>query len=351
MKTGRSRLGGAPLRAVKGICAGMLLAMATAAQASPVVNLGAAGDYSGFFFGNLTAHSDIEGRLAVRGNVDINSITVGYRNPSARGPDGSAAPSLVVGGNVKIRDGAIYNGPTDVGVNTNIGMGPAQAAWLSGGVQQGTGIYGGADLGSAKHLSLSKGEQASIQQMFTDTATLLRGLSGELGTLGNTGTITRGWDLGLHGGSAKPGAGLQIFNIGDSVLKAFTLDASSFDSDDYIVINLTASGTLKFGYDYLGSNLAAFADRLIFNVMNADKVELHSGYGTLLASQADIIAASSGHWEGTVIANNMLSTIEIGYEPMREQALPARVPEPQGLALVALALGAMVLALRRRSTR
>lgn len=349
MKTGQSRLGAAPLRA---ICAGMLLAAAaTAAQATPVINLGAAGDYSGFFFGNVTAHSDIEGRLAARGNVDLNSITVGYRNPSPRGADGSTAPSLVVGGNVKIRDGAIYNGPTDPSVNTNVGMGPTQASWLSGGVQQGTGVYGGSNLGSAQHLSLNKGDQAAIQQMFTDTSTLLRGLSSELGAIGNTGTITRGWDLGLRGGSDKPGAGLQVFNISDSVLKAFTLDASSFDSDDYIIINLTATGTLKFGFDYLGSNLSAFADRLIFNVLNADKVELHSGYGTLLAQQADIIAASSGHWEGTVIGNNMLSTIEIGYEPMREQALPSRVPEPQGLALVMAALGAMLLAARRRSQR
>ena len=185
--------------------------------------------------------------------------------------------------------------------------------------------------------------------MFTDTASLLRGLSGELGSLASTGSVTRGWDLKLRGGAAQAGAGLQVFNIADSVIKPFTLDTRSFDSDDYIIINLTASGTLKFGFDYLGSSLAQYADRLIFNVLNASKVELHSGYGTLLASQADIIAGSSGHWEGSVIGNNMLSTIEIGYEPLREQEPPARVPEPQGLALVLAALGAMLLALRRRA--
>lgn len=349
MKTGQSRLGAARLRAINTICAGMLLAAATAAQASPVVNFGAAANYSGFFFGNLTAHSDVEGRLAVRGNVDINSISVGYRNPSPSGASGSNAASLVVGGNVKIRDGAIYNGPTNASVNNNAGMGPTEAAWLAGGVQKGTGVYGGADLGSNKQLALSKGDSAAIQQMFTDSSVLLRGLSNELGALANTGSITRGWDLGLRGGAAQTGVGLQVFNIADNLLKPFTLDASSFDSDDYILINLTASGTVKFGFDYVGSNLSAFADRLIFNVMNADKVELHSGYGMLLAQQADIVAASSGHWEGTVVANNMLSTIEIGYEPTRQQTPPARVPEPQGLALVAAALAAMLFALRRRA--
>ena len=129
MKTGQSRLGAARLRAIG---AGMLLAAATATQATPVINLGAAGDYSGFFFGNLTAHSDVEGRLAVRGNVDINSISVGYRNPSPRGSEGSNAASLVVGGNVKIRDGAIYNGPTDPKVNSNAGMGPSEAGMAVG---------------------------------------------------------------------------------------------------------------------------------------------------------------------------------------------------------------------------
>ncbi|MDM4767473.1 choice-of-anchor A family protein [Pelomonas sp. SE-A7] len=350
MSTSQSRLGAATLRA---ICTAAMLAIAGVAHAGPVINLGAAGDYSGFFFGNLTAHSDIEGRLAVRGNLSLNSISVGYRNPSPHGASGSQDPSLVVGGNIKIGGGAIYNGPSNPAVDSNAGMGPTGASWLTqaGGVVQGTGVYGGNDLGSAGYLSLSKGDQASIQQMFTDTAALLQGLSADLGALASTGTVTRGWDLLLRGGSAGTGAGLQVFNIADNNIKPFTLDAASFDADDYIIINLTAGGTLKFGFDWQGSQLSRYADRLIFNVLNADKVELHSGFGTLLARQADIVAASSGHWEGSVIANNMLSTLEIGYEPLREQEPPARVPEPQGLALVAAALGALALAMRRRLQR
>ena len=51
--------------------------------------------------------------MAVKGNLTLDSISVGYRNPY-----GSTGPSVVVGGNVNVKDGAIYNGPKDSSINT-----------------------------------------------------------------------------------------------------------------------------------------------------------------------------------------------------------------------------------------
>jgi len=311
------------------------------AQAVPVLDLGAAGAYSGFFFGNVTQHSDIEGRMAVKGNLTLDSISVGYRNPY-----GSTGPSVVVGGNVNVKDGAIYNGPKDSSINTNLSIGPSTASWVGAGTVAGTGIYGGSNLGNTA-LGFSKGDTAAINKLFADSASYFTSFQQSLANQASTGKVSSSWDLTLSGTTKSSTPQVHVFNIGDNNLKALTLDKSSFGAKDWIVVNLTASGTIKFGSDYLGSNLDSFKDRLLFNVTNAESIELHSGYGSLVAPKADILGTSSGHWEGNVIANNNYSTIEIGYEPF---VPTSPVPEPETYAMLLGGLGAISFVARRRKT-
>jgi len=79
----------------------ILAGNATNAVAGPISNLnlslGPASGYSGFFFGNVNAAADVEGRLAVGGNM-TQGFDVGYRNPY-----GSTAPSLVVAGSLTMK--------------------------------------------------------------------------------------------------------------------------------------------------------------------------------------------------------------------------------------------------------
>lgn len=300
--------------------AGLLLATAAPWCAAAAIDLGRARDYNAVFFGDLRAHSDIEGRVAVRGNVDLNSVSIGYRNPSVAGPHGSLAPSLLVGGDVRLGGGAIYNGPTDPSTDHNAGLGPDQAPWLSTGVSPGHAEHGGRNLGSAAYLDVRPGNRVDIASTFDAMQFQLRALSTQLGALSGTGEATsQGWDMRLAGSTARDG--FHVFNVDANHLKSFTL-GSTVGADEWVLVNLMAAGRIEFGWDYVGSGLSEIADRLVFNVLGADEVVLRSGYGLLLAPGASIVESSSGHWEGQVFARDMLSTIEIGYEPLR-QAPPA----------------------------
>ncbi len=104
------------------------------AMAAPVLSLGAAQGYSGFFFGDVKAQNDVEGRLAVGGNFSGNG-SIGYRNPY-----GSSAPSLVVGGNAHFNtNGGIFNGP-QTSADTNATVGPITGYAKA----PGYGVYGAA---------------------------------------------------------------------------------------------------------------------------------------------------------------------------------------------------------------
>ncbi|MFX7992861.1 collagen-binding domain-containing protein, partial [Acinetobacter baumannii] len=57
-----------------------------AAMAVPTIDFGVANGYSGFFVGDVSGAADVEGRLAVGGNL-TRGFDVGYRNPyNAAGP-------------------------------------------------------------------------------------------------------------------------------------------------------------------------------------------------------------------------------------------------------------------------
>lgn len=330
---------------LRSLAVSSLLALLAPLGVAAPIDLGLARDYNAVFFGDLRAHSDIEGRVAVRGTVDLPSISVGYRNPSPHGPQGSLAASLLVGGDLRLGGGAIYNGPRDPAVDHNAGIGPSQAPWLQGGVLMGHAEFGGRNLGSAAYLDLRAGDKAAIDAHFDRLQQQLGGLNRQLGALQATGEVlTQGWDMRLAGSRARDG--LHVFQLDAQRLKSFTL-ASEIGADEWVLINLGGSGLIEFGSDYVGSGLAAIADRLIINVLRADALLLRSGHGLLLAPGADILAGSSGHWEGQVVADDMRSTLEIGYEPLRPGEPPRTVPLPGSLALLLLAGAAAAWAGRR----
>ncbi|MFO1251129.1 MAG: choice-of-anchor A family protein [Inhella sp.] len=298
------------------------LALNLPAGAAPALDLDLIRPFSAVFFGDLTAHSDIEGRVAVSGSVDLPMIEwLGYRNPSPNGPQGSAAPSLLVGGDVRIGSGALYNGPLNPAVNSNQGMGPSQAPGWPVAWRPAMRSLAEQNLGSAAYLDLRAGDSAAIDAFFSQAEQRMGQLSQSLAGLQTTGTLESGWDTRLLPGTAQ--GGWQVFNLDAHQLKHFSLDPTQFGADDWVLINLSASGRIELQADYLGSGLAALADRLVFNLPKASEVLLRSGYGLLLAPQADVVAASSGHWEGTVVARDMLSP------PLRSATSHCGPPHPR----------------------
>lgn len=315
-----------------------LLGAACATQAPAAVlnsiDFGVASGYSAFIYGNVSKVTDIEGRVAVGGNLQADSYSFGYRTPY-----GSTAPSVVVGGNIQLGHGSIFNGPT-TNVNTNASIGPITEYTK----QQGYAVYSGSNNSTVNYLDLRKGATGID---FNATKTKMQDLSTSLAALAANGTVSN-----ANGGILLTGDGtsdLQIFNLSSD--KVNNLQLTNVKAGAHVVINVLGGGSVEISGAQSG--LEALRDRVLFNVLNATTVNVNTfSWGSLLANKADI--KGTGHLEGNVIANSLSSALEIGYESFAAYEFPnpnggGKTPEPSSVAL--LAAGAImmgVLARRRR---
>ncbi|STR45418.1 collagen-binding domain-containing protein [Iodobacter fluviatilis] len=326
------------------IIAALGITLSAYAQAG-IVDFGVANGYSGFFFGNVNAASDIEGRLAVGGNL-TSGFDIGYRNPY-----GSTAPSLVVQGNVSLtgpwgKVGSVYNGPkTNIDTNTSIGPSSIDLSSLN----KGNLVYGGS-LAAVNWQYGVAVKNASFLD-FAAAKTQLSGLSSFLSGQAQLGSWTNsGGGLVLTGDGQSD---VQVFNLGNTALQNISL--KNVKAGANIIINSTLSDVVfsgDFGGNLAGSKdpLALHRDRIIYNLSNAKSVNVSTFLnGSVLAVNADVVG--SGHLEGTLIANSLSAgangKLELGYEPYKGSALP--VPEPETYALMGLGLVGLVM--RRRSKK
>lgn len=310
-------------------------------QAAPI-DLGVAGQYSGFFFGDVNAASDVEGRLAVGGNLNA-GFDIGYRNEY-----NSDLLSLVVAGDIKnFNYGTIYNGPSYM-VDTNSGIGPSMTPWLPGGVNYGTVKYGGS-------LDVHQWTMAQFQYSpdyinFNDVLNHLTLLSGSLYGLSQSGTVEQ-----KDGGLMLTGDGLSdvhVFNLGTSG-DLTNLSFSNIKEGAHIVINSSASQVTLGGFqggDKANSNdtQAKYRDRLLFNFGHAEQLNINTFVnGSILAYGADVFG--SGHTEGTLIGHSLSvgqwgGKLELGYEPFLPYLPDTPVPVPAPASLLMLLSGLLLLA-------
>lgn len=327
------------------IIAVMSLAFAANAQAK-VVDFGVANGFSGFFFGNVNAASDVEGRLAVGGDL-TSGFDIGYRNPY-----GSTAPSLVVKGNVSLTGqwgaaGSIYNGPKS-NIDTNASIGPSSIVVAN--LNAGNVVYGGSL--TAKDWQYGKATQNANFIDFATAKTQLSGLSAQLAGQAQVGS----WTIGSAGleliGDGK--SDVQVFNLGNTALQNISLKNVKAGANIVInssLSNVVFSGTLGGHLAESNDLLALHRDRIIYNLSNAKTVNVGTFLnGSVLAVNADVIG--SGHLEGTLIANSLSlsptgSKLELGYETYKGSVTP--VPEPETYALMGLGLVGLVM--RRRSKK
>ncbi len=339
------------IKVVSSLSAALASVVCSSAMAMPVIDFGVAKSFSGFFLGDVAGAADVEGRLAVGGNL-TRGFDVGYRNPF-----NASYPSLVVQGHVSLLSpwggfgGSVYNGPT-YATDTNASIGPSTGAWITQHTAMGEIVYGGS-LNAAAWQYGSATQNANFLD-FGAAEAQLSGLSTQLASQAQNGS----WSF-ANGGISLVGDGasdVQVFNLG-AIGNLSNLSLSNIKPGAHVVINSSAAQVSFSGFgggDQVHSPdlLAQHRDRLVFNLSNATEVSVNTFLnGSVLALNAHV--TGSGHLEGILMAYSMGPSangnqLELGYEPF---VPTSPVSEPQSLVLLVAGLGLLGMRSRRRQPR
>ncbi|MBC3873737.1 choice-of-anchor A family protein [Undibacterium flavidum] len=259
----------------------------SAAAYAQQIDLGVAAQYSGFFFGNVSKIPDIEGRMALGGDLDVGGASIGGRVPA-----GSTQASLVVGGNlVSFTGGTIWsNGHTN--------------SW---------GEYVGTKSNNvAKYHDLRKVNVSPID--FAAERTYLTILSQQLRDTPPTGTVSQLYAEVTLTGSNRD---IEFFNLkAEQVKSTLNFALKNIKPTAYVILNVAADEQRKLR---LSINMKAFAgrnQRTLFNLHDTDVLNMLNVRveGSVLAPYA-CVKDSSGHLEGTIVAASWDNSMEIGYGP------------------------------------
>lgn len=265
-----------------------LMGLVTGQVQAQQVDLGVAADFSGFFFGNVSKIPDIEGRLAVGGNLNISGFSIGGRVPS-----GSGKPSLVVGGDLtSVGGGGIYDGYGSTGY----------------------AVYSG-NRGANVPTYIDFRKQTTSEIDFDAERTYLTILSQQLRDMPATGTVSK-----LYSGITLTGsnADIEVFNLSaDQVKSGLDLLLVNVKPTAHLILNVSADNQRKVK---IGITMASLQDRhakVLFNLHDADVVNFTGVLvlGSVLAPYG-CVRDSSGHLEGTIVAASWDSSMEIGYGPL-----------------------------------
>lgn len=333
-----------------------LALLAGAAHALPTIDFGAAKGYSAFILGNVDQANDVEGRMAVGGNMTASGLSMNYRTPA-----GVSGPALVVGGDLKFTGGRIYaNAPA--GVDNS--KGSHLPYWDQNLAQygQGYGVYGGSKAGSSNYLDLRL--QSNVIDFKAAGATL-QSTASQLSGLAATGktTVTYQWNSKIVSGISFTGTGadFEVFNVDTATFRNLSL--SGVKAGATVVINYTGSANVLFAGGQLTQNVSiggkdawgnpatqldSFSNNILFNFDKAQDITVGSFVGgSILAPNALVYGGENrlggGHLEGQLMALGLKSNLEIGYSP-----LVSAVPETQTYAMLLAGLGMIGFMARRR---
>jgi len=258
-------------------------------------NFGPANEYNGFFFGDFSApSSDVEGRLAASGNIDINHYSVGDKLDPA-----TAGDVLIAAGDIIFPSGRVYFGNIIAGGSV-AGIGSP----VLYGMEPGATVTG----------------NATLPVNFSEEELYLKNLSTQLSLLQpNTTTFFQWGGLNLSGDCSS---NTQIFDLdGSQVLSAHTFSVSCIPENATVIFNI--SGTHVGLTNMSMSSMTAHRTKVVYNFYQATDLTLQGigVEGSILAPMAQI-NNPQGVVKGTVIAKSWNGMMQLNHVPF-DGVLPA----------------------------
>ena len=268
-----------------------LLFSALEIRAMPI-DFGMARDFNAFVLGDMNAqNSDVEGRLAVAGNLALRDYSVGMQLSNSNG----TRDDLVVGGQTDFKNGRIYNGNARSNDTTNP-------------FDNSVGFYSNDP--KTPNGSFIPGNPIDFQA----AANHLSGLSSALSGLSQSGskTLNQYGELFLSGS-----AGLNVFTLTDGELanvSAFYIDAPS---NANVVVNVSGQSVelSNFGFFRNGVRIpdnngairhdGSQTQGVLFNFFDALNLDIFAigVKASVLAPQA-LVNFYDSHIDGQLIAGS-----------------------------------------------
>jgi choice-of-anchor A domain-containing protein len=213
-----------PTGSLKLLSAVVFTLLTNSAQASTsLLDLGTAGSFNAFVLRDMTAYnSDVEGRLAVGGNLTLNNYSIGMELSDSNG----TRDDLIVGGTINYSNGRIYNGNARSGGTANIA--------------QSVGFYNESNINSpnGSYIPGNPLDFSSISNDLLDKSNTWKNLT-------STGTIlTTVNDIRLTGTDS----GLNVFNVSGNLLSSASSLWLDIPEDSWALVNI--SGTTINMHDF-----------------------------------------------------------------------------------------------------
>jgi choice-of-anchor A domain-containing protein len=232
---------------------------------------------------------DVEGRLAVCGNLDVAGFTVGLKTNSFSREDNQLEFALFVGHNGKYTDGSVHPDGSGQSTREDIFVGDTfdAPAYLQ---DRRTGF--------SSYIGDRDGECADAQQYFTDLQNNFASHAPNVGY-----DLLGGSQDGLLLKCADSSAKWYYVNLPAetmSVLNWYQLENCNLAA--YWIVNIIGTGDVVFK----GDRFPSVVERLVYNVVGTGRtINVQTGlFGNLLAPN-NILVQKSGVTQGLVVVGNV----------------------------------------------